>query len=142
MTERRTESPDRGSRCAVVEGNEMSATNAPAAAPAIKIAAEVVDLVRGSLVPSSVGRDSVAFYTEALRRVGIEDPNSLSFAEVVEVTRRLYAPSAEFRKSAREVRAIERAKAEEAAKAEREAKVKLELIAKKAKLQAAIDAIS
>lgn len=91
--------------------SEKIATAAPAPAAKIAVPSEVVDLVRGSLLPkNSVGIASVEFYRAALDAAGV-DPESLSFAESVEVTRRLYGPSADFR----------RAKAD-AAKAEREAK--------------------
>jgi hypothetical protein len=92
----------------------MSAKISAAAAPAIVVSSEVVDLVRGSLLPkNSAGISSVEFYVAALAAAGISDPDSLSFAESVEVTRRLYALSASVRKDAREAAA--RARADEAA---------------------------
>jgi L-fucose isomerase-like protein len=77
----------------------------------IPVSSEVADLVRGSLAPkNSVGVASVEFYEAVLEFVGV-DPETLSFAEVVEVTRRLYGPSADFRRDRADI-----------AKAEREAK--------------------
>ena len=83
----------------------------------IEIPAEVLDLVRGSLAPkNSAGIASVRFYEAALAGVGV-DPESLSFSESVEVTRRLYAASADFRRAAREDSAKAREAKAEAARA-------------------------
>ena len=98
--------------------------------------AEVLDLVRGSLAPkNSVGRASVEFYAAALAEVGV-DPESLSFAEAVEVTRRLYAPSADFRRDRAEVAKAEREAEAAKAKAKRDAEKMARLEARKAALLA------
>lgn len=104
--------------------NISPASVAPVA-PKIVVPSETVDLVRGSLATNSVGRASVEFYRATLAAAGV-DPDSLSFEEAIEVSRRLYGPSADFRRSAREVEAAkrekvaaEKAKARDAAKIER-----------------------
>jgi hypothetical protein len=96
--------------------------NSAPVSPAIRVPAEVVELVRGPLAPkNSVAIASIDFYVAALAAVGV-DPESLSFAETVEVTRRLYAPSADFRRDRAEVARAEKAEIAAKAKADREAK--------------------
>jgi hypothetical protein len=106
----------------------MNATSKIAPAK-IAVPAEAVDAVRGSLAPkNSVGRASVEFYEAALREAGIEDPDSLTFAESVEVTRRLYAISADYRRAVAKDAAASREAEREAARKAREAeKAKREL---------------
>lgn len=114
----------------------MSEKNIAAAAAKIAVAPEVADLVRGSLLPkNSVGIASVEFYAAVLAEVGV-DPESLSFAEAVEVTRRLYAPSAEFRRDRAEIAKAEREAEAAKAKAKRDAEKKARLEARKAALLA------
>ena len=99
----------------------MSENTKSATAPAITVPSEVVDLVRGSLAPkNSVGEASVAFYVATLAAAGIEDPDSLSFAETVEITRRLYAPSADFRRTQADVSKAAKEAEKAAAKAKRD----------------------
>lgn len=103
--------------------------NAPAPAPAkVSFPSEVTDLVTGSLLPrNSVGAASVDFYRSVLESVGV-DPEKLSFAEVVEVTRRLYGPSADFRRDRASEAKAEKEKAAAEAKKKRDAeKAKREL---------------
>lgn len=116
--------------------------NSANVAPAIAVPTEAVDAVRGSLAPrNSVGRASVDFYVAALAAAGVENPDSLSFAESVEVTRRLYAASADYRrnvadaeKAKREAEKAEARRKREAEKAKRElaeiAELKAKLAAK------------
>ena len=117
----------------------MSEKKIAEAASAITVPSEVVDLVRGSLATNSVGQASVDFYVAALREAGI-DPESLSFAEAVEVTRRLYGPSADFRRERASAEKAKREAEKAAAKAKRDAeKAKREMAeieALKAKLAA------
>lgn len=123
--------------------NSAPVSPAPVA-PKISISSDVSDLVRGSLAPkNSVGTASVDFYRAVLASVGIEDPDSLSFAETVEVTRRLYAPSADFRrdraevaKSEREIEAKKLAEKRAAEKTARLEKEKKAILAKLAALEA------
>jgi len=138
MLDAGTKRPARVSRALSMKGIEMS-ENTKTQSPAIAIAPEVVDLVRGSLATNSVGQASVDFYVAALREAGV-DPESLSFAEAVEVTRRLYAPSADFRRDRASAAKAQREAEKAAAKAKRDAeKAKRELAeveALKAKLAA------
>lgn len=104
----------------------------------IVVPSETVDLVRGSLYPkNSVGVASVDFYRAVLSKAGV-DPETLSFAEVVEVTRRLYTPSAGFRRDRAEVAKSEReaiaAAKREARNAEREARAAEEIARIEARL--------
>lgn len=108
----------------------------------VPVSADAVDKVRGSLAGNSVSAASVAFYETALREAG-KNPESLSFAEVVEVTRRLYAESADFRRGAAEIAKSEREAAAKIAKAASDEKKRLRLIAERESLSkrlAAIDA--
>lgn len=139
MTERRTEDLQPEAARAVMEGNEMS--NSTTSAPAIAVPTEAVDLVRGSLAPrNSVGEASVAFYVAALAAAGVSDPDSLTFAETVEVTRRLYAPSADFRRTSADIAKVERDAAKAAAKAKRDAEREARTLEEIAKLEAKLAA--
>ena len=123
MLERRTESPRRGTPRPSVKGIKMSENISPAsvAAATVAVPAEAIDAVRGSLAPkNSVGEASVEFYRAALAGAGV-DPETLSFAEAVEVTRRLYALSAGFRRDRADVAKVEREEAAKIAKAKRDA---------------------
>ena len=115
----------------------MNARPNAAVAPKIAVPDSAIEAVRGSLAPNAIGADSVEFYRAVLDAAGI-DPDSLSFAETVEVTRRLYAASADFRRDRADIRKSERAAAEAAAKAKREAERKAKLAERKAKLEAEI----
>lgn len=135
MIERVTEWPRRGRACEIMEGSEMS-ENTVAAAPAIEIAAEVVELVSGSLAPrNSVGEASVDFYRAALEAAG-KDPESLTFAEVVEVTRRLYGPSADYRRDRADVAKAAKEAERAAVKAKRDAERAKRAEAEIAKIEA------
>jgi hypothetical protein len=108
----------------------MSEISNLAPALSIVVPTEVADLVRGSLFPKNdVGRASVEFYAAVLAEVGIEDLDSLSFAETVEVTRRLYSVSSDYRRDRKDVAKIAREEAKAAAKAKRDAE-RAERIAK------------
>lgn len=94
--------------------------NAPTNSPSIS--SDTVDLVRGSLFPkNSVGIASVEFYEAVLREAGVENPDELSFAESIEVSRRLYGPSADYRRDRADVAKAEREAIAKAAKAKRDA---------------------
>lgn len=99
----------------------MSENISPAKAPKISVPSESVDKVRGSLAGNSVSVASVDFYVAVLDAAGI-DPESLSFAETVEVTRRLYADSADFRRNRAEISKAEKDAEKAKAKADRDAK--------------------
>jgi hypothetical protein len=103
---------------------------------AIAVPSEATDALAKPLAETnSVGNASVAFYRAALDAAGI-DPESLTFAESVEVTRRLYAISADYRRSVAEVAKAEREAARAAEREAREAKRKDRLVAERAKLEA------
>lgn len=105
------------------------------------IAPEIADLVRGSLAPkNSVGNASVEFYAAVLAEVGV-DPESLSFAEVVEVTRRLYGPSADFRRYRADVAKDEKEAERAAAKSKRDAERAARDIAKIAEIEKRLAAL-
>lgn len=108
----------------------------------ISVSAEAIDAVTGSLAPkNSVGQASVDFYVAALEAAGV-DPESLTFAESVEVTRRLYALSADYRRTIADVAKAEReAKAAEAKQA-RDAEKAKRLEAERAKLEQRLAALS
>jgi hypothetical protein len=111
-------------------------------APKIVVPAEALDAIAGSLLPkNSVGIASVEFYEAALREVG-RDPEALSFAETVEVTRRLYAISAEFRRDRADVAKTEREKVAAEARAKRDAEKAKRLVEERAKLEAKLAALS
>ena len=112
MSERGTETPTGATRT-LTKGNKMST---------ITVTSEAIDaLTKSSLrTLNSVGQASVDFYLAALEEVGI-DPESLSFSEVVEVTRRLYAPSADYRRTQADVAKAEKDAERAAAKAKRDA---------------------
>lgn len=140
MIESGTKRPRRGQPRAIMEGTKMSNTTSPAAvaaakAASIKIAPEAIDAVRGDLATNSVGQASIDFYRAALEAAG-RKPEELTFDEIVEVTRRLYAPSADHRRAQADVRKAEREAAAAAAKAKREAERKARLAERKAALEA------
>lgn len=109
-------------------------------AAAIVVPVDAVEAVTGSLATNSVGQASIDFYRAALESAGV-DPESLSFAEIVEVTRRLYAPSADYRRGQADVRKAERAAEAAKAKAKRDAEKKARFIAKREALEKALAAI-
>lgn len=141
MIERVTEWPRRGRACEIMEGSEMSENTVSATAPAITIAPEVTELVTGSLLPrNSVGEASVDFYRAALESAGV-DPESLSFAEVVEVTRRLYGPSADYRRDRADIAKAAKEAERAAAKAKRDAERAKRAEAEIAKIEARLAAL-
>lgn len=108
-------------------------------APAIAVSQEAVDAI-ASLVPNSVGQASIDFYRAVATKAGI-DFDSLSSDEVVEVTRRLYSHSADFRRTRADVAKAEREAVAAAAKAKRDAEKKARLVAKREALAKALAAI-
>lgn len=111
-------------------------TPSPAKVSSISVPSEALDaLDRPLSVTNSVGTASVEFYEAALRKVGI-DPESLSFAETVEATRRLYSISADFRRDRADVAKAEKAAKAAKEKADRDAKRKARLESEKAALLA------
>lgn len=126
MTEPRTNRPTGWSACSVMKGNEMTT---------ITVTPEAVAKVTGAITLNSVAQASVDFYVAALEAAGV-DPESLTFAETVEVTRRLYAESADHRRAAADVAKAEK----EAERAEAKAKRDAERIARDAAKIAEIEA--
>lgn len=110
-----------------MKGSKMS--NSTAAAAAAFVTDEMIDAVR-DLSTNSVGRASIDFYTEVLSQAGI-DPETLSFAEAVEVTRKLYAASADYRRAQADVAKAEREAEREVARQAREEAKKARLAAEK-----------
>jgi hypothetical protein len=135
MTEPRKNRPTGWSARAVVKGNEMSENTFAAT---IVVPADAVDKVRGSLSLNSVAQASVDFYVAALEEAGV-DPEALSFAEVVEVTRRLYAPSADYRRAQADVAKAEKEAEKAEAKAKRDAERAERDIAKIAEIEARLE---
>jgi hypothetical protein len=116
----------------------MKIENSPAsvapAAPKIAVPADAIDAVSGSLAPkNSVAIASIEFYRAALEAAG-KNPDELSFDEIVETTRRLYAISADFRRDRADVAKAEREAAKAKAKADRDAKRKERLAAERDRL--------
>ena len=138
MTEPFRNRLNRGDARAVVKGNEMSNSTSPAI---VVPNAAIEALTKRPLTETnSVANASVDFYLAALAQVGI-DPASLSFAEIVEVTRRLYAPSADYRRSQADVVKAEREAAEAIRRAEREAAAAAKLEADIKKAEAKLKAL-
>lgn len=136
----KTETPAGGTRALSMEGRKMS-ENTVSPAVAITVSEEAIDLVSGSLAPrNSVGEASVAFYRAALEAAG-KDPESLTFDEVVEVTRRLYGPSADYRREQADVAKAAKEQERAAAKAKRDAEKKARLAAEAERLRAKLAAL-
>lgn len=102
---------------------------------------DAIDAVSGSLLPrNAIAVASVDFYEAALRGAG-KDPESLSFAEAVEVTRKLYALSADYRRAKASDAATEREAAEAEAREKRAVEKRARLAAEKAKLEKRLAAL-
>jgi hypothetical protein len=106
----------------------------------ITVSPEAVAKVSGSLTLNSVAQASVDFYVAALEAAGV-DPETLTFSEVVEVTRRLYAESADHRRSAADVAKAEKDAERAAAKAIRDQERAARDIAKIAEIEKRLEAL-